>query len=347
MCILGAYSNHLRMRTAMFSIHDFERPYLLAANQKQHELLLLEPRLSAKTASLAKGCQAVSIFAGDDASGEILRQLHEMGVRFLALRSAGFNHVDLKVAHHLDMRLARVPAYSPYAIAEHTVALILALNRKLISAHNRIRELNFSLNGLVGFDMNGKTAGIVGTGKIGAVLCKILYGFGCTQLSYDPNADPELKRQYSVRYVSLRELCQHSDIISLHAPLNEHTRYLINAESISWMKPGVILINTSRGGLVDTRAVISALKAKHIGSVGLDVYEEEEELFFEDHSDDILQDDVIARLMTFKNVLITSHQAFLTDTALRNIAETTIENLTCFEKNASCPNEIQLQQVSS
>lgn len=238
------------------------------------------------------------------------------------------------------MKVARVPAYSPYAIAEHTVAMILALNRKLIRANRRVMELNFSLDGLVGFDMNGKTAGIIGTGKIGSVLARILHGFGCRILAYDKEENKELIERYQVEYTSCESLCEQSDIITLHVPLNEDTRYIIDKHCIDKMKPGVMLINTSRGGLVNTKAVIDALKTKHIGFFGMDVYEEEEGLFFEDHSEDILQDDTIARLMTFKNVLITSHQAFLTETALRNIAETTVYNLDCFESTTKNENEI-------
>ena len=261
----------------------------------------------------------------------------------MLLRSAGFNHVDLIKATELKIKVARVPAYSPYAIAEHSVAFMLALNRKLIKAHNRVMDFNFSLDGLVGFDMHGKTVGIIGTGKIGEILVRILHGFGCSVLAFDKNESQELKEKYDVEYTTCESLCAQSDIISLHVPLMDSTRYIINKHCIEKMKPGVMLINTSRGGLVDTKAVIDALKTKHIGSFGMDVYEEEEGLFFEDHSEDILQDDTIARLMTFKNVFITSHQAFLTDTALTNIAETTIYNLTSFEEKTNNENVIQIE----
>lgn len=328
------------MNVAVYSTHPFEKPYLVASNQDKHEFLFIDNRLTAKSAVFASDCEAICLFTGDDASAPVLQQLHQQGIKYIALRSAGFNHVDLEMAKQLGLRVARVPAYSPYAIAEHAVALILALNRKLIRAHNRIMELNFSLDGLVGFDMHGKTVGIIGTGKIGQVLAHILRGFGCRVLAFDLYPNQELIDQHQVQYVSLDELYQESDIISLHVPLNDKTRYMINADTIQKMKAGVMLINTSRGGLVDTKAVIDGLKHKHIGAVGLDVYEEEEGLFFEDHSEDILQDDVIARLMTFKNVLITSHQAFLTDTALTNIADTTIENLDAFEKGEKNANEL-------
>ncbi len=328
------------MNVAVYSTHQFEKPYLITANQEKHEFLFIDNRLGDQSAIFAKDCEAVCLFTGDDASASVLTQLHQQGIKYIALRSAGFNHVDLEKAKQLGIRVARVPAYSPYAIAEHAVALILALNRKLIRAHNRIMELNFSLDGLVGFDMHGKTVGIIGTGKIGQVLAHILRGFGCRVLAFDLHPNQTLIDLHQVQYVNLEQIYEESDIISLHVPLNDKTRYMINAETIQKMKKGVMLINTSRGGLVDTKAVIDGLKHKHIGAVGLDVYEEEEGLFFEDLSEEILQDDVIARLMTFKNVLITSHQAFLTDTALTNIADTTIQNLDAFEKGVVNDNEL-------
>jgi len=330
------------MKTTIFSTHKFEEPYLLKANDGKHQLKLLESRLTEETAILATGSKTVSLFTGDDASAKVLEKLSTLGVKNIALRSAGFNHVDLLKVAELDMKVARVPAYSPYAIAEHTMALILALNRKLIKANNRVREHNFSLNGLTGFDLNGKTVGVIGTGKIGSVLVKILHGFGCNILAQDIEESKDLIDKYGVIYSDCATLCKHADIISLHVPLKASTKHLINKEHIALMKSGVMLINTSRGGLVDTKAVIEGLKTKKIGYLGLDVYEEEEGLFFEDHSDDILQDDVIARLMTFNNVLITSHQAFLTKTALTNIAETTIYNLDCFEKQKPSGNEISI-----
>lgn len=321
------------MKVAIFSVHKFEKDYLIQANSQQHDLLFLDTRLTKETVHLATGCEAISLFTGDNASSEVLEIVNDLGIQFIVLRSAGFNHVDLKKAWELKIQLARVPAYSPHAIAEHTVAMMLALNRKLISANRRIMELNFSLDGLIGFDMNAKTIGIIGTGKIGSILARIMHGFGCKILAYDQFENQELVNRYRVKYMSCESVCTQADIISLHIPLNADTRYIINKHCIQSMKPGVMLINTSRGGLVDTKEVISALKSEQIKYFGMDVYEEEEGLFFEDHSDGILQDDTIARLMTFKNVLITSHQAFLTDTALRNIAETTIHNLNCFQNN--------------
>lgn len=330
------------MRVAVFGVHKFEERYLLEANGQKHELVFFYTTLNIDTASLAEKFTAVSIFTNDDASAPVLKKLHHLGVKAITLRSAGYNNLDLTAARDLGMRVYRVPEYSPYAIAEHTVALMLALNRKLISAHSRVRELNFSLDGLQGFDMNGKKVGIVGLGRIGKVVARILHGFGCHLMGHDLYEDIDVQKNFGLQYTTLERLISESDIITLHAPLNNQTRYLINGETIGSMKPGVMLINTSRGALVDTKEVIKALKTGHIGYFGIDVYEEEAGLFFEDHSEDILQDDVIARLMTFKNVLITSHQAFLTETALTNIATTTIHNIDCIEKNGTCMNEIKL-----
>ncbi|MDN3670520.1 2-hydroxyacid dehydrogenase [Echinicola jeungdonensis] len=332
------------MKVTVFSTHKFEREFLNLAIQ-DHQLHLLETKLTLDTASLAAGSEAVSIFVNDDASGPVLQKLKEVGVKFLALRSAGYNHVDLQEANHLGIKVARVPEYSPAAIAEHTVAIMLGLNRKLIKAHNRVRDLNFSLDGLVGFDMEGKTVGVIGTGKIGSKVIRILHGFGCRILAFDPYENKDLKNQYQVQYVDLDTLCKESDIISLHLPLTKESKYLINEGSILQMKQGVMVINTSRGGLVNTVDVIQGLKTGKIGSFGIDVYEEEAELFFEDHSEDILQDDVIARLMTFQNVLITSHQAFLTKEALTQIAATTSYNLNCWENLENNPNELVFEEV--
>ena len=328
------------MDTVIYSTHKFEKEFLIKANAGNHNFKFLELPLNIETAHLAAGVSAISIFVNDDASEKVLEKLHNAGVKFIALRSAGFNHVNLPKAKQLGIRAARVPAYSPYAVAEHAVALMMALNRKLIRANNRVHELNFSLDGLTGFDMNGKTAGIIGTGKIGELVTKILHGFGCHILAVDQFENDELKKKYNARYTNYDTLYKMSDIITLHLPLTPETRYLVNKESIQKMKPGVMLINTSRGALVNTKDVIAGLKKGQIGYLGLDVYEEEAGLFFEDHSEDILQDDIISRLLTFRNVLITSHQAFLTQTALQNIADVTIYNLDCFEKNIDCKNEL-------
>ena len=331
------------MKVAVYSFHKFEKEYYLKNDNSKHELTFFDTRLNLNTVHLSLGCQAACIFVEDDGSAKVLEALHGLGVRYLVLRSAGYNHVDLQAAKKLGIRVMRVPEYSPYAVAEHAVTLMLALNRKIIRAHQRVMDLNFSLDGLVGFDMNGKTVGIIGTGKIGQVAAKILNGFGCKILAHDIIENDELKNKYEVKYTDTKTLFNEADIITLHVPLTDKTKYIIKSEDIKLMKRGVMLINTSRGLLINTKNVIDALKTGQIGSLGIDVYEEEEGLFFEDHSDDILQDDTIARLMTFRNVIITSHQGFLTDTALVNIAKTTFYNLDCLERNEYNGNELIYQ----
>lgn len=328
------------MKVFVYSFHAFEQLHFERNAPANSQLFFSDQALSAETTSLSAGSDAVSLFTSDDASAPVLELLHQNGVRFIALRSAGYNHVDLEKAKELGIRVARVPAYSPFAIAEHTVALMLALNRKLIQSHHRVMEQNFSLNGLTGFDMNGKTVGIMGTGKIGSIVARILHGFGCRILAYDITENQKIKQQYQVTYTDPESLYKQSDILTLHLPLNEQTKYLIDYPDIERMKPGVMIINTARGGLIHTEAMLAALKSGHIGYFGMDVYEKEHGLFFEDHSGDILQDDTFARLMLFPNVLITGHQAFLTDTALKNIAETTLHNLDCFSKGAVSGNEL-------
>jgi D-lactate dehydrogenase len=328
------------MKVAVFSTKMYDRTYLERANAAgDHTLVFFEPRLTAATASLAAGHDAVCAFVNDDLSAGVLGQLAGYGVRLIALRSAGFNHVDLLEAASLGLTVARVPAYSPYAVAEHAVGLILTLNRKFHRAFNRVREGNFALDGLVGFDLHGRTVGIVGTGKIGVVFARIMKGFGCHLLATDPYPNEEC-RALGVEYVELRNLLEESDVVSLHCPLTPETFHIVNAEAIAAMKPGAMLINTSRGALVDSRAVIIGLKKGQIGSLGLDVYEEEADLFFEDLSGLVIQDDVFARLLTFPNVVITSHQGFFTEDALRNIAETTVRNLTSFETGSGTLYEI-------
>jgi D-lactate dehydrogenase len=328
------------MKTLIYSTHEFERKVLESANDKGHPMTYVSVPLNIQTARLANGFETIVIFVNDDASAPVLDVLHEAGVRNILLRCAGFNNVDLNRSRHLGMRVARVPAYSPYAVAEHAVAMMLTLNRKLIRANNRVRELNFSLDGLIGFDMHGKTVGIIGTGKIGQIVTRIMNGFGCIIFANDQECNEELIQQYGVQYTSLTELYRRSDIITLHVPLSPDTNYMINAQSIAEMKDGVMLINTSRGKLLNTKDVVKGLKTGKVGFLGLDVYEEEAGLFFDDHSEDIIQDDVISRLLTFKNVLITSHQGFLTDVALKNIAETTLYNLQCFYEGKSCENQL-------
>ncbi len=320
------------MKIAFFDTHGFERKVFEKQNLKfNYTFLYLDTRLTEQTADLAKGCDVVCSFANDHVTSEVVKKLKSSGVKLLALRCAGYNQVDLKAAREEKMPVVRVPAYSPYAIAEHTMALILSLNRHITKAHNRVREGNFSLEGLVGFDLHGKTVGILGTGKIGSIFANIALGFGCVVLAYDSIKNPELEKR-GVKYVSLDSLFGESQIFSLHVPLTPETRHIINDATISKMKKGVMLINTGRGALIETKALIKGLKSGQIGQAGLDVYEEEEGVFFNDLSDRILQDDFLARLLTFPNVLITSHQAFLTEEALHNIAETTLTNIQSFSK---------------
>lgn len=320
------------MRIAVFSTKRYDCESLAAANGRHgHELAFLEPRLTPETAPLARGYPAVCAFVNDVLSAEVLRTLAEGGTRMLALRSAGFNNVDLRAAAELGITVARVPAYSPHAVAEHAVALTLALDRKIHRAYNRVREGNFSLEGLLGFDLHGRTVGIVGTGKIGGAFARIMAGFGCRLLAADPFPRREVEA-LGVRYVALEELFAESDVIALHTPLTPETHHVIDAAALDRMKQGVMLINTGRGALVDTPAVIDALKCGRIGALGLDVYEEEADLFFEDHSGDVITDDVFARLLTFPNVLVTAHQGFFTEEALHAIAETTLANVSAFER---------------
>lgn len=320
------------MRVAVFSTKPYDEEFLAAAaaSGSGHELAFLEPRLTLETAPLADGFGAVCAFVNDDLSAPVLDRLAEGGVGLLALRSAGFNHVDLRAATRLGMTVARVPAYSPYAVAEHAVALILTLNRRIHRAYNRVREGNFALTGLLGFDLHGRTVGVVGTGAIGTVFARIMQGFGCRTLGFDPFPNDQCQ-SLGVRYVSLEQLFAEADIISLHCPLTPDTHHLVDASALNAMKDGVMLINTGRGALVDTMAVVEGLKAGRIGHLGLDVYEEEEALFFRDRSDEVIRDDVFARLLTFPNVVITGHQAFFTREALEHIAETTMKNLRAFD----------------
>lgn len=320
------------MNVTFFSFKGYEKPgFELANRDAGHVLTFLESRLTERTALAAAGFPAVSIFVNDLADAPTLQRLFDGGTRLLALRSAGFNHVDVEAAHRLGMTILRVPAYSPYAVAEHAIGLMLTLNRKFHRAYQRVREQNFALDSLLGFDMHGKTVGVVGTGRIGVAAIRILLGFGCRVLAFDPKPGSECVA-LGVQYVPLVELLAESDIITLHCPLTPATRHLIDAAALARCKPGVMIINTSRGAVVDTHALIAALKTGHIGSVGLDVYEEEENLFFRDLSDAVIQDDLFVRLLTFPNVLITAHQGFFTREALAAIAQTTIRNISDFER---------------
>ncbi len=333
------------MKIAVFSTKPYDREALERANEAhEHALVYFEPRLSLATASLGRGFDAICPFVNDDLSGPVIESIAANGVRLLTLRSAGFNHVDLRAAAHNQLVVARVPAYSPHAVAEHAMGMILTLNRKFHRAYARVREGNFSLDGLLGFDLCGKTIGVAGTGKIGAAFCRIAIGFGCRVVAHDvyPSAEVE---ELGVEYAALEEVLAAADVVALHLPLTPETRHIIDAAAVERMKTGVMLINTSRGALVDTRAVISGLKSGRIGSLGLDVYEEEADLFFEDLSSTVIQDDVFARLLTFPNVLITGHQGFFTREALQRIAETTLSNATAFEKGAGPLHRVTLEQV--
>ncbi len=317
------------MQVSIFSAKDYEKASYEEMLSEDFEILWFNNQLRAATASLAKGCRVVVAFVNDLLDRPCLEALKSEGVELIALRSAGFNHVDLEAAEELGLVVVRVPEYSPYAVAEHALALLLAVNRHIHKAYARVRENNFSLGGLMGFDLHGKTVGVVGTGKIGQVFCRLLSGFGCEILAFDPNENDELKAQ-GVKYVSLDELLHRSKVISLHCPLMPETHHLMDEAAFAKCEEGVVLVNTSRGALVDGKALIEALKSGKIGAVALDVYEEESGIFFEDLSDQIIEDDILMRLMTFPNVLITSHQAFLTEEALHNIAKTTAESIQAF-----------------
>jgi D-lactate dehydrogenase len=317
--------------TVVFDTKSYDRESLQRSGSADSiTWRFLESRLSAATAPSAQGAQAVCIFVNDRADRPSLEALQSLGVKHIALRCAGFNGVDLRAAKEFGISVTRVPAYSPYAVAEHAVALLLALNRKIPRAHNRVHDMNFSLSGLVGFDLHGKTAGIVGTGKIGRVAAEILRGFGMKVLAFDIDPSNDWAREFGVEYTDAKTLARESEVISLHTPLIPETYHIIRRETLELMKPGTILINVSRGALIDTKALIEALKRGRLGGVGLDVYEEEEGVFFEDLSGQILHDDELARLLTFPNVLITAHQAFLTCEALAEIARVTAANLSAF-----------------
>lgn len=320
------------MIVAAFSTKPYDREFLeRAARDTGIAWRWFESRLDADTARLAEGATAVNCFVNDDLGPDTLERLHALGVRLVTLRCAGFNQVDLPTAARLGLPVVRVPEYSPHAVAEHAVGLVLMLDRKLHKAYNRVREGNFSLDGLLGFDLHGRTVGIVGTGKIGRCFAEIMLGFGCRVLAHDPRPDAALAAR-GVAFVPLDDLLAASDVVSLHCPLTPTTQHLIDATRIARMKPGVMLVNTSRGGLVDTRAVIAALKTGRIGTLGLDVYEEEADLFFEDKSNAIIGDDVFSRLLTFPNVVVTAHQAFFTRNALEAIAAQTVRNLVHFQR---------------
>lgn len=328
------------MKIAFFDAKPYDKPSFDkygAANDIQFKYF--ETKLNEDTVDLATGYDGVCVFVNDTVNAAVIDRLCEMNVRLVALRCAGFNNVDMKYAFG-KLHVFRVPAYSPYAVAEHAMALLLTSIRRIHKAYIRSRDFNFSLSNLTGFDLHGKTVGVIGTGRIGRVFIDICRGFGMKVLAYDKYPAAGLDNGDTIRYVSLDELFAHSDILSLHCPLTEDTYHIVNADTLAQCKRGVVLINTSRGALVDAEALLAGIKSRHVGAACLDVYEEESDLFFEDNSGHILEDDTLARLISMPNVIVTSHQAFLTEEALENIAETTVRNLTDFTRSGECANEL-------
>ncbi len=325
------------IKVALFDTKAYDKPsFEYYGGLHDIQIRFLETKLNEDTVELAKGCDAVCVFVNDDVNARVIEKLYEYGVKLIALRSAGYNNVDVQAAYG-KVHVVHVPAYSPYAVAEHAMALLLTSVRRIHKAYNRTREFNFSLNGLTGFDFHGKTVGVVGTGKIGRIFIDICRGFGMKVIAYDlfPAKDNDIE------YVGLEELFERSDIISLHCPLTDETRHMINEVAIEKMKKGVVIVNTSRGGLIDAEALLNGIKARKIGAACLDVYEEEADVFFEDRSGHILNDDLLSRLISMPNVIVTSHQAFLTEEALNNIAETTVNNiLSYFNNDGICDNEL-------
>ncbi|WP_029898890.1 2-hydroxyacid dehydrogenase [Desulfohalovibrio reitneri] len=319
------------MRIAFFSTKSHDRDFFDQANQEfDHQLDYFEPRLLPETARLAEGYEGVCCFVNDRLDADILQTLHGGGTRLVALRCAGFNNVDLTKAGELGMTVMRVPDYSPHAVAEHTVGLVLALDRKIHRSFNRVREKNFSLEGLLGFDLHGKTVGVIGTGKIGTVMCRIMRGFGCSVLAHSRSERDDVK-DMGVGYVPLKDLLSRSDIVSLHLPLTPKTHHLVDEKALSGMKRGAMLVNTSRGKLVDTEAAIEALKSGSLGGMAIDVYEEESDIFYQDLSGKVIDDDLLTRLLIMPNVIVTGHQAFFTEEAMESISRITLQNISDFE----------------
>lgn len=335
------------MKIAFFDTHDYDREFFNQQNSKfKHEIVYFEPRLTAQTTLLAKDFPCVCCFVNDRLDAETLCVLACKEFKLITLRSAGYNNVDLIEAEKLGLTVVRVPAYSPHAVAEHAVGLIQALNRKIHRAYGRVRDFNFSISGFVGFDLNGRTVGVIGTGRIGAIFARIMkLGFGCKVLAYDLEPNSALVQEGIVQYVDLPTIYKESDIVSLHVPLTPSTHHIVNDKALSQMKPGVLLINTGRGALIDSRSLIEHLKAGRIGGAGLDVYEQEEGVFFADLSNQVIQDDVLARLLSFPNVLVTSHQGFFTREALTHIAETTLQSIADFEAGRPLVNRIQAEKA--
>jgi len=335
------------MKVLLYSSKDFEIPYLEDDNKGKHKLTFIKDSLSSETAMKAVGFHAISVFSSDILSNTVLEKLKDFGVKYISLRSVGHDNVNLFTAQSLGIKVANVPAYSPNAIAEHAVAILLALNRKLILSNQRVKQFNFDINNLIGFDLNHKTIGILGTGKTGSVMARIMHGFGCKLLGFDIIENKKLVDDYELEYVSIIELCKAADVISIHLPLNTETHHLIDKALIELMKPNAIIINTARGAVINTKDVIDALVNEKISGLAMDVYEHERDLFFNDYSQEIPKDDMLIKLNALPNVLITGHQAFLTEEALTNIADTTIYNLDCWSENNESENELHFKVLKS
>ena len=328
------------MKLLVYSSKKFEIPFLNSVNDGRHDIVYTKNALDSETAIQAAGFKAISIFSGDDASNIVLDKLWDLGVRYIVIRATGFNNIQIKPAYQLGFKVANAPNYSSHAIAEHATGILLALNRKLILADRQVHQFNFLLDDLMGFNLHGKTVGIIGTGNIGSVMAKIMNGFGCNLLAHDLEPDTDLVELCNVEYTSLEELCKRSDIITLHIPLLYENHQLINKEKFRWMKKDAILINTSRGAIVEHKALIQALESNQLGAYGADVYEKEFGIFFKDNSDEGMKDEQLKKLLSFSNVLLTPHQAYVTTEALENIAKITIQNLNDFEEGNPCKNEI-------
>lgn len=333
------------MKVLIYSSKDFEIPYLEDANKGKHKLTFIKESLSSETAMKAVGFHAISVFSNDILSNTVLEKLKDFGVKYITLRSVGHDNVNLFTAQTLGIKVAHVPAFSPNAIAEHAVAILLALNRKLILSSQRVKQFNFDINNLIGFDLKNKTIGILGTGKIGSVMTRIMHGFGCKLLGFDIKENKELMDAYQLEYVSIKELCKAADVISIHLPLNTETHHLIDKTLFELMKPNVIIVNTARGAIINTKDMVEALVNEQISGLAIDVYEHERDLFFNDYSQEIPKDDMFIKLNALPNVLITGHHAFLTEEALTNIADATIYNLDCWNEDKATKNELHFKSL--
>jgi D-lactate dehydrogenase len=335
------------MKLLVYSAKDFEVPFLKLANKNKHNITYLKEALDTDTAIKAAGFESISIFSGDDASSIVLEKLWDLGVRYITLRSSGYNNIKMKTAKRLGFKVANTPDYSPHAIAEHATALLLALNRKIVLADRQVHAFNFLQDNLMGFNLHGKTVGIIGTGRIGSVMVKIMHGFGCKIIATDFKPDYDLIELCGVSYTSLEDVCSQSDIISLHIPMTYENHQLINREMLALMKQDVIIINTARGAIIDTKELIKALENSTIGGYSADVYENEKGVFFMDNSELGIKDEQLTKLLSFQNVLLTPHQAFVTKEALANIAQITIENIDNWTKGLVCKNELGLELLKS